>query len=158
MPRRRVSLISRGVAVGAVYDSQTAFREGKTSTGHALPAPSTVGPLPANLFLKPGALSQEQMLASVDRGVWITRLHYVNPVHPLNTMVTGMTRDGTFWIERGEIQHGIKNLRFTQSILEAFRSLRSAGSETRLLPGMVGGIRAPSMLIDDFTFTGVTQF
>lgn len=158
LPRRRVELITNGVARGVVYDSQTAFREHKFSTGHALPAPDTFGPLPVNLFLQPGSQSVDQMLAAVDHGVWVTRLHYVNPVHPLNTVVTGMTRDGTFWIERGEIRNGIKNLRFTQSILDAFRSTRSVGTETRLLPGMVGGIRAPALLIDDLSFTSATQF
>lgn len=158
MPRRRVDLITRGVARGVVYDSQTAFREGTVSSGHALPAPNTIGPLPSNLFLQPGLEPAERMLAAVDRGVWVTRFHYVNPVHPLDTVVTGMTRDGTFWIERGEIQHGIKNLRFTQSILEAFRSARAVGTQTRLLPGMVGGIRAPALLIDDFAFTSATEF
>lgn len=151
LPRRRVELITNGVARGVVYDSQTAFREHKFSTGHALPAPDIFGPLPVNLFLQPGSQSVDQMLAAVDHGVWVTRLHYVNPVHPLNTVVTGMTRDGTFWIERGEIRNGIKNLRFTQSILDAFRSTCSVGTETRLLPGMVGGIRAPALLIDGFS-------
>lgn len=158
VPRHRVNLITNGVAEGVVYDTQTAFQVRIESTGHALPAPNTVGPLPANLFLKPGSESLEKVVASVDRGVWVTRFHYVNPVHAFDTTLTGMTRDGTFWIERGERQHGIKNLRFTQSVLEALRSLRSVGSETRLLPGLVGGIRAPALLVDEFAFTGATQF
>lgn len=158
MPRRRVNLITNGVAEGVVYDSQTAFRSGGVSTGHALPAPNTIGPLPANLFLEPGSESLEEMAAKVDRGLWITRFHYVNPVQALDTTLTGMTRDGTFWIERGERQHGIKNLRFTQSVLEAFKSVRAVGSDTRLLPGIVGAVRSPALLIDSFAFTGTTRF
>lgn len=158
MPKQRVDLIQRGVAQGVVYDSYTALKEGKQSTGHALPAPNPAGPLPGNLFMQAGHSSKAKMLASVERGVWVTRFHYVNPVHPLKTVLTGMTRDGTFWIEKGEITRPIKNLRFTQSVLDTLSCVRAMSSETRLRGGFFGGVRVPALCIERFTFSGVTQF
>jgi len=158
VPKQRVELITEGVAKAVVYDSYTANKEGKQSTGHALPAPNTYGPMPSNLFLGAGASTKEEMLASMDRGLWVTRFHYVNPVHPLKTILTGMTRDGTFWIEKGEIQMPTKNLRFTQNVLEALSSARMITEQTRLSRGFFGGIRVPALCIGHFAFTGATEF
>jgi predicted Zn-dependent protease len=158
MPKKRVDLITDGVAKAVVYDSYTANKEGKESTGHALPAPNTYGPLPGNLFMKAGTDSKLQMLASIEHGLWVTRFHYVNPVHPLKAILTGMTRDGTFWIEKGEIKGATKNLRFTQSVLEALSAVTMISEETRLSRGFWGGIRAPALCIGRFTFTGATEF
>ena len=136
MPKQRVDLISSGVANAVVYDSYTAGREpGKPSTGHALPAPNIYGPIPLNLLLAPGTTPKADLAKDIERGLWVTRFHYVNIVHPLQTILTGMTRDGTFLIENGEIKGPVKNLRFTQSILEALqagRVERHAEAPTRL--------------------------
>jgi len=158
VPKQRVDLITDGVAKAVVYDTYTAGKESARSTGHALPAPNTYGPLPGNLFIRAGQCSKEQMLAAVERGLWITRFHYVNPVHPLKTILTGMTRDGTFLIENGEVRGGLKNLRFTQNILEAFSTVEMIGAQTSLRPGFFGGNRVPALLIQRFSFTGVTEF
>jgi PmbA protein len=158
MPKKRVNLITAGVARGVVHDSYTANKEGKASTGHALPAPNAYGPLPGNLFLQPGQASTEQMLKEIDRGLWVTRFHYVNPVHPLKTILTGLTRDGTFWVQNGEIQHGTKNLRFTQNLLEALCSVQMISKETRLSGGFFGAVRAPALCLGRFAFTGATEF
>ncbi|MFQ6058732.1 MAG: TldD/PmbA family protein [Anaerolineae bacterium] len=157
--KRRVDLVVRGVARAVVYDSYTAGREpGKASTGHALPAPNTYGPMPLNMFLAPGEATKEEMLASTERGIWVTRFWYTNPVHPLKTIITGMTRDGTFLIEGGEITRPLKNLRFTQSILEALSNVEMIGRETWLERGGLGANRVPALKISKFTFTGVTEF
>lgn len=159
VPKQRVDLIVRGVARAVVYDSYTAGREpGKRSTGHALPAPNTYGPMPLNMFLAPGEATKEEMVASTERGIWVTRFWYTNPVHPLKTIITGMTRDGTFLIERGEITRPLKNLRFTQSILEALSNVEMIGRETRLEKSGFGANRVPALKITRFTFTGVTEF
>jgi PmbA protein len=158
MPKERVDLITNGVAKAVVYDSYTARRDGKESTGHALPAPNTYGPLPSNLFMQSGTHSRDQMLSSVQRGLWVTRFHYVNPLHPLKTVLTGMTRDGTFLIENGAITRGVKNLRFTENILEALARVRMISHDSKLGRGFLGGIRVPSLLVDGFSFTGVTEF
>jgi len=156
--KQRVDLIRKGVANAVVYDSYTAAREGKESTGHALPAPNTYGPLPGNLFMQTGTSAKSDMLRSVERGLWVTRFHYVNPLHPLKTVLTGMTRDGTFLIENGTITRGVKNLRFTQNVLQALGRVRMIGRQSKLGRSFFGGIRVPALLIDGFTFTGVTEF
>jgi PmbA protein len=161
VPKQRVVLIENGVAKGVVYDSFTAGREeGKLSTGHSLPAPNTFGPLPTNLFMAPGEATKEEMLASTKRGIWVTRFHYTNPVHRLKTVLTGMTRDGTFLIENGQITRPLKNLRFTQSILEAFSRVEMLGSELELtrLGGGNFAACAPAARIREFQFTGTTEF
>jgi PmbA protein len=161
VPKQRVTLIEGGVAKAVVYDSFTAGREeGQTSTGHSLPAPNTIGPLPLNLFLAPGNASKGEMLASTERGVWVTRFHYTNPVHPVKAVLTGMTRDGTFLIENGEIARPLKNLRFTQGILEAFAGASMLAAELKLVVAGWGGSATcvPALKIDSYRFTGTTEF
>jgi len=161
VPKRRVMLIENGVAKGVVYDSFTAGREkGQASTGHSQPAPNTMGPIPVNLFMAPGQATKEEMLASTERGIWVTRFHYTNPVHPVKTVLTGMTRDGTFLIEDGHITRPLKNLRFTQSILDAFGQADMLGSELALVKSGWGNLAvcAPAAKIRGFEFTGTTEF
>jgi predicted Zn-dependent protease len=161
VPKQRVVLINRGIAEGVVYDSFTASREeGKVSTGHSLPAPNTFGPYPMHLFMAPGQSTKEDMLASTERGIWVTRFHYTNPVHPIKTVLTGMTRDGTFLIEEGRITRPLTNLRFNQSILEAFGQAEMLGSELKLVKSDWGSTAAcvPAAKLHSFRFTGGTEF
>jgi PmbA protein len=161
VPKQRVELIEKGIAQGVVYDSFTAGREeGKVSTGHSLPAPNTFGPYAMHLFMAPGQSTKEDMLASTERGIWVTRFHYTNAVHPTKTILTGMTRDGTFLIEEGRITRPLKNLRFNQSILEAFGQAEMLGSELKLVKADWGNTAAcvPAAKLHDFRFTGVTEF
>ncbi len=158
VPRQKVPLIDKGVAVGLVYDSYTAGKEGKASTGHALPAPNTYGPMPVNLWMGTGQSDKEEMLKSTKRGIWVTRFHYTRPIHPLKVIVTGMTRDGTFLVENGEIVGPIKNLRFTQSYLEALASVELIGAQTKLERGPMGGSRVPALKVSRFNFSGATEF
>jgi len=158
VPRQRVDLIKRGVAKAVVYDSYTAGKEGKASTGHGLPAPNTHGPVPGHLFMAPGEMNKEEMLASMERGLWVTRFHYTVPVHPKLSIVTGMTRDGTFLVEKGEISYPIKNLRFTQSYVEALANVELVGRTTKLQQSWFGGIRTPALKVAEFEFTGATEF
>lgn len=158
VPRQRVDLIKGGMAEAVVYDSYTAGKEGKASTGHGLPAPNTHGPVPGHLFMAPGEMNKEEMLASMERGLWVTRFHYTVPVHPKLAIVTGMTRDGTFLIEKGEISYPIKNLRFTQSYVEALANVELVGRTTRLQQSWFGGTRVPALKVAEFEFTGATEF
>ncbi|MCL5292492.1 MAG: TldD/PmbA family protein [Actinobacteria bacterium] len=158
VPKRRVELIADGVAANVVYDTFTANREGKSSTGHALPAPNPYGPLPTNLFVGEGRSSASSMIASLDRGVFVTRFHYTNLEDPLKTILTGMTRDGTFLIENGELTAGVKNFRFTQSILEALSKVSLVSAERELVESMLGLAFVPYLRIDGFNFTGATRF
>jgi predicted Zn-dependent protease len=161
VPKQRVDLIQNGVARGVVYDSYSAGKEeGKASTGHALPAPNTFGPMPINLSFGSGDATLDEMVRTTERGIYVTRFHYTRPVDPMRVVITGMTRDGTFLIEKGEIAYPVRNLRFTQSYLEALNHLDCIGRDSRLLSGM-GGIawdRVPALKVHQFRFTGATEF
>ncbi len=158
VPKQRVEFITDGVAKGVVYDTYYAGKEDKTSTGHGLPAGMTFGPIPSNMFLKAGTATKEEMLASVERGIWVSRFWYTRPVHPLKVLVTGMTRDGTFLIEKGKITAPIKNLRFTQSYLEALNQVEMIGKETSLHSAIIGVSRVPALKIKSWNFSGATEF
>lgn len=164
VPKERVVLIDSGVAKGLVHDSLTAAQLNTRSTGHALPAPNPYGPIPLNLVLCPGPEDPTQIIRSTRQGVLITRFHYLNPVDPKETIITGMTRDGTFWVEAGEVRYGIKNLRFTQSILAALSQVR-LGSDLTLVgggvgygPGYASASLVPTMKLEEFHFTSKTEF
>jgi predicted Zn-dependent protease len=161
VPKQRVGLIEKGIARGVVYDSYRAGKEeARSSTGHALPAPNTFGPFPLNTFFAPGDATLEEMIKSTERGIYVTRFHYTRPVVPKEVVITGMTRDGTFLIEGGEIAYPVKNLRFTQGYLEALNQVEMIGRDTRLLIGMgnIARDRVPALKLDKFTFTGATEF
>src|SRR4030043_2127596 len=113
VPKRRAIFFEEGVVKEVTYDSFTGGREGKNSTGHGLIAPNTEGPIPINLFMQGGEFSLEEMVRSVRKGIYVTRFHYTNVVEPMKAVLTGMTRDGTFLIEEGEVKGPIKNLGFT---------------------------------------------
>ena len=157
MPRKRVSLIENGVAEGVVYDSFYANKENKQSTGHALPYPNESGPFPLNLVMEGGNASKSEMLASISNGILITRFWYTRILDPDQTQVTGMTRDGTFLIKNGEIEHGVKNLRFSINILETFKKVVQISQE-RTIAGEYFRCLVPSLLIEDFGFTGKTEY
>lgn len=155
--RRRVDLIEQGVAKAVVHDAATGSRAGTGSTGHGLPAPNLLGPMALNLFMAPGSTPRDELIKSVKRGIWVTRFHYLNPVHPKKAILTGMTKDGTFLITDGRLSRPLLNFRFTQSIPEAFSDVRAAGRETKLLPGeFFGAARTPALHLGSFNFTGVT--
>lgn len=159
VPRQRVTFIENGIARDVVYDTFTARRDNVTSTGHSLPAPNVQGPVPRNLFLAPGDKSRTELIGSVQRGILITRFWYTRVVAPLHVMMTGLTRDGTFLIENGQLSLPVKNLRFTTSYIDALINTRAVGHETTLIRDEWYGMnfRVPAMVIDNFTFTGVTQ-
>jgi predicted Zn-dependent protease len=153
-PRRRVDLIREGVFLDGVYDRRTAKQAGKETTGHALPPPNPEGPFPLNLFMAPGEAGLEDMVAATSRGLLVTRFHYSNIVNPVESSITGMTRDGTWLIEDGEVRHPVVNLRFTQSILEALSEVSMVGRDTELASEFFfSASRVPALKIDRFRFT-----
>lgn len=178
VPKRRVDLIQAGIANAVVYDRYTAAKEERSNlsgepdrtqegtsgrnTGHALPAPNTFGPFPTNLFMASGDTSRLELAQGVERGLWIARFWYTRPVHPRQTIVTGMTRDGTFLIEHGRVTRPVRALRFTQSYVDALNRVEAISRETRLVPGELSGgslaYRVPALRIGQFTFTSATQF
>jgi PmbA protein len=146
--KQHVDLIKDGVANALLYDSYTAHREGKQSTGHAPWGRA------GNLIVAPGEASVEDMIASTKRGVLVTRFHYTNVAHQMSASFTGMTRDGTFLIEDGMITKPVKNLRVTQSITEALSDTQMIGRETKLEDGVL----APALKLGKFRFSSATEF
>ncbi len=163
VPKNKVTFFDKGVAKEVTYDSFTAGRERKESTGHGLIAPNTAGPIPINLFMKEGESSIEQMVQSVQRGIYVTRFHYTNVVEPMKAVITGMTRDGTFLIEGGEIKRPIKNLRFTESVLKALSRVTAISRDRRICSEgtvysrrFVTGTVVPAIKVEGFNFSGVS--
>ncbi len=163
-PSERVTLIEHGIARAVVYDSGTAYRTKQRNTGHALPANPSQPAAPMHLRLEPGDRTREQLIRDTKRGVLVTRFWYTRWVHQLRTIVTGMTRDGTFAIVDGEIAYPVKNFRFTQSYHDALGGTLGIGSDLALLvPGeqfglQVSSYRVPALRLASFNFTGATQY
>ena len=147
------------MASGLVYDFRAATVHGVEPTGHGLPAPSAEGALPLHLAMLPGTTPQAELVAGLERGLLVTRFHYTNLVNLMDTTITGMTRDGTFWVEDGRIAGAVRNLRFTQSILDALSAVRAVGAETEMAAeDGYGAARAPALAIDRFAFSSATTF
>ena len=161
VPRQRVDFIEQGVARGVVWDTYLAGKQGggQQSTGHALPAGTTIGALPLHMFMAPGAATLEDMVRSVRRGLYVSRFWYTRTVHPLQVVTTGMTRDGTFLIEDGKIVAPVRDMRFTQGYVEALNHVDLVGREPMLVLGDIGGgVRSvPAMKIAHWNFTGVKE-
>ena len=161
IPKQRVDLIRRGRAAGVVYDSHHARLYHRHSTGHALAYDEIEGPLAGHLVVAPGKTPRKELLKKLDRGLWITRFHYVNGL--LNTqqaLMTGLTRDGTFLVKDGKVAGAVKNLRFTESILEAFSRVIGVSDDPQLVADPAQGFSSvvtPALLLRGFTFTGQTK-
>ena len=156
-PRRRVRIVERGVAMEPVTDSYWAAKLSRPNTGHALPAPNEFGPMPMNLEMAAGDSSLEELIGSVTRGVYVTRFHYVNVEDPIAVTLTGMTRDGTFLIENGQLTRPLKNLRFTQSVIEALAHCEGVTRDRQFVGTEEGAVLAPGLLLRKFAFTGQTS-
>ena len=155
-PKRRVPMIEYGVAQQPVTDSYWAAKTGWNNTGHALPAPNAYGPMPLNMEMAAGTSSIDELIGGVKNGVYVTRFHYVNVEDPISVLLTGMTRDGTFMIENGRLTRPLRNLRFTQSAVQALYSCDGATKERRFVGTEEGASLVPGLLLAKFNFTGQT--
>jgi predicted Zn-dependent protease len=153
LPRKQVTLIDKGVAANLVYDRLTAKKHGVEPTGHGSGGSNTGGAYPTSLVFSDGDVSLEDMIAGTDAGILLTRLWYLRTVDPMKLIVTGMTRDGTFWIEGGEIKYGLKNMRFNESVLSVLSNVVAMSPAER-----VGSMVLPAMKVENFTFTSGTEF
>ena len=151
---RSVSCIEEGVCRSFLHDSATALREDVPSTGHALPMPNTIGPWARHLVVAAGESSLDELVAGCGRGLYVTRFWYVRDVHPLRTVITGMTRDGTFLIEHGRLGRAVRDLRFTQSIVDALAEVRGVGRERSIeVDEDERALLVPALCSGSFTFT-----
>ncbi|MFC7440203.1 TldD/PmbA family protein [Laceyella putida] len=156
--KRPVTLVEQGKIVGMVYDEWTARKMGAMSTGNAaFPLEDIQGAIPSYLEVEEGTSPYEEMIKRMDRGIVVTRFHYLATVHPKETIMTGMTRDGTFLVENGKIVAPIKNLRMTESVVQALQQIIAVGKESQMISHAYGYCRTPALLIDRFRFTGGTD-
>jgi predicted Zn-dependent protease len=162
--RKRVPLVERGVARAVLYDRTYAARAGTASTGSALlpglGSPGGVGATSVSLGAG-SAASVEELLAGVDRGLYVCRLHYVNGLlEPRRAVMTGLTRDGCFLVERGKIVRPVGNLRFTDSFLEGLIRCDAMTRARKAVPTWwsdAGAYVSPAVLLRAFRFNGKSQ-
>ena len=157
-PRRATTLIEAGTCHALAHDRRTAARAGTASTGDALPAGATIGAVPTTLVLSPGTRSPDDLIGAVRRGLLVTQFHYCRVLDPKTLVVTGLTRNGTFLIEDGEVTGAVGNLRFTQSFVDALAPGRvlGVGDDDRYAAGEFGAgmVICPSLQLSSWTFTG----
>ena len=158
VPRQALTLVEGGVVKQVAYSRQAAALAGVAPTDHGFPLPNELGEAPGNIVIAGGDSTVEQMVASTERGILVTRLWYIREVDPYQKVFTGMTRDGTFLVENGRVAAGVRNFRFNQSLIEMLsnvealsRPVRASGEES---PDMI----VPAMKVHDFRFTEVTRF
>lgn len=159
VPKKSLAIIDRGRAVGPVTDLRTAKELGVSSSGHASGS-AEFGPYASNTILRPGDVPKEDLIAGVADGILVTRFHYVNVLDRPTTLLTGMTRDGTFRIRNGEVAEPVQNFRFSQSVLGALAATTAVGSDaTAFAPdyGSFGSNVAPSLRVGEFNFASVTS-
>lgn len=158
VPKKKVYFVKEGVISDVLYDSFYAYKEGKEPTGHSLPQPNSLGAYPMNFFVNSGASSVEEMISHVEKGLYVQRFWYTNPMEPVSLLITGMTRDGLFLIENGKITKPVKHMRFTESILNAFKNCLEISNVSKIIYEDGAVTTAPYMRIKDFTFTSATEF
>jgi PmbA protein len=158
VPRQRVHLVESGVVKNLVYARQTAHKTAVAPTGHGFPLPNEFGEAPMNIVMEGGKTSLEEMVRSTERGLLVTRVWYIREVDPFQKILTGMTRDGTFWIEDGKVQYGVKNFRFNQSIIEMLKQVEVMSPPQRTAGEESFEMVIPAMKVREFNLTSTTKF
>ena len=130
------------------------------SLGNGFALPNEMGEMPLNIVFAPvrDAQTVEQMIASTERGVLVTRLWYIREVEPFEKMLTGMTRDGTFYVENGRVQGGIRNFRFNESLIHLLSNVEAMSAPVRSCGEESFDMVVPAMKVGEFNFTEVTKF
>jgi predicted Zn-dependent protease len=158
VPRRKLVLVEQGVPRELCYSRRAAHAAGQQPTGHGLPLPNEVGEYPANIVMAGGQASVEEMIRSTSRGILLTRVWYIREVDPYEKIMTGMTRDGTFLVEGGEVVCGIRNFRFNQSLVELLKGVELLGTPVRASGEEIYDMVVPPLKVVNFHCTEVTKF
>jgi len=158
VPRRKLTLVEGGVPRQLAYSRSRAHRAGVEPTGHGFPLPNEVGEAPLNIVIAGGSTSLDEMIASTERGILVTRLWYIREVDPYEKIMTGMTRDGTFLIENGRVANGLRNFRFNQGIIELLNNVEALSPSVRATGEEAFDMVVPAMKVRNFNFTEVTRF
>jgi len=140
-PLKKTSWIENGVVKNLAYDRFWAQEKGVAPV-----------PFPSNFIMGGGDASLEDLIKSTKKGILVTRLWYIRSVDPQTLLYTGLTRDGTFYIENGKIKYPVKNFRFNESPIIMLNNLETLGKQVR-----VDGSLIPYMKIRDFTFTSLSD-
>ena len=140
-PLKKTSWIENGVVKNLAYDRFWAKEKGVEPV-----------PFPSNFIMGGGDASLEDLIKSTKKGILVTRLWYIRSVDPQTLLYTGLTRDGTFYIENGKIKYPVKNFRFNESPIIMLNNLETLGKQVR-----VDGSLIPYMKIRDFTFTSLSD-
>ncbi|HEX2294520.1 MAG TPA: TldD/PmbA family protein [Actinomycetota bacterium] len=159
VPRRRTEVIEAGVARGPVTDLRTAAQLDAPPTGH-YSGSNEFGPYASNVVLEVGDQTYEDLVGGVADGLLVTRFHYVNVLDRPSTLLTGMTRDGTFRIRDGAIAEPVRNLRFSQSVLDALRAVTGVGRDLHAFApdfASFGSTVAPAIRAGEFRFSSGTS-
>lgn len=170
--REKVKLIEKGTVANLVYARSTAEKMKKSElaakvgqvapTGHGFPLPNEIGDAPVNIVFVPPAAGQarsiDQMIQETERGILVTRFWYIREVEPYEKIVTGMTRDGTFLVEGGQVKHGLLNFRFNQSLVELLQRVVAMAEPVRASGEESFDMVVPAMKVEGFNFTEVTRF
>ncbi len=172
MRRERVELVKDGVVRNVVFARASAAMAKKSpgeglggnirATGHGFPLPNEIGEIPQNVVFGGPAAGQErtveQMIGGTEQGILVTRLWYIREVEPYEKLLTGMTRDGTFWIEEGRVRYGLRNFRFNQSVVQMLRNVVEMSAPVRASGEESFDMVVPAMKVREFNFTEVTRF
>lgn len=146
-PQEKITWIDKGVIKNLFYSRYWAEKQ----NAKAIPAPD-------GIIMEGGTASLEEMIKSTERGVLVTRLWYIRSVDPQTLLFTGLTRDGTFYIEDGKIKFPVKNFRFNESPIIMLNNLETLGRPERTVSGESGAhALIPPMKIRDFTFTSLSD-
>jgi predicted Zn-dependent protease len=145
-PVRPITWIERGVMKNLFYDRYWAKKTGKAPT-----------PFPGNLVLEGGEKTLQALIASVEKGLLVTRFWYIRSVNPQTVQLTGLTRDGLFLVENGKVTGAAVNFRFNESPVRMLQNAVASGKPIRIRGGEGAGMIAPPMVVKDFNFASVSD-
>jgi len=159
VPKKALELVREGVVSenSICHNSFTAGKEGKKTTGHAPPTFAQYysdRPGPSNLIMKAGDAALDEAIEDTKHGLFVNTVHYVNPAEPTKVILTGLTRDGTFLIEKGEMSKPIVNLRFTDSMLSALKDIPMIGKQLEVFRAAT----LPMVKLRKLRFVGVSAY
>ncbi len=158
VPHQRVVLVDRGIPKNLVYSRAAAKAAHTQPTGHGFALPNEYGEAPMNLVFGGGDSSVEKMVASTERGLLVTRLWYIREVDPYEKVMTGMTRDGLFLVENGQVTGAVRNFRFNQSLIEMLKNVELLSPAVRAAGEEAFEMVVPAMKVREFHFSEVTKF
>ncbi|MDD2717783.1 MAG: TldD/PmbA family protein [Candidatus Wallbacteria bacterium] len=157
--RQGLTLVDKGIFKELPIDLKLSKKMGKPSTGHGLDYPNPMGPFCLNLRIPPGKRSLAEIIRDSDKCLLITHFHYTNIINPNDLTITGTTRDGLYWIEKGKIAYPVKNMRLTESVFRALNLVEEISSEQVFESAFFGGgFIVPSMKLSGFKFTSKTDY